>query len=200
MSATTRGTTRLKYEAYYTPRWCVDLIVDEIREDLTPYSNGSWIEPAFGGGDVVRAVSNKGLRANWTTVDIDPSSGAQIKGDGVSILSSGKWDVCISNPPYSLAFEFAKRAVNSCKMTILLLRLGWLASAKRAGWMRGNTPSIYVIPNRPSFTKDGKTDSADYAWFVWDKSEPKVNILPTTPKHRRNRWQHQLTIFTSKDT
>jgi len=178
----------------------VDLIVDDIREELEAKSSGEWIEPALGGGDIVKALSGKGIHPSWTTVDIDPGSNPMICGDGISVMSEGRWDVCFSNPPYSRALDFASSAVSSCSMTILLLRLNWLASSKRCSWLRANTPSVYVIPNRPSFTSDGRTDATDYAWFVWSEDRtPTVTILPETPKHRRNQWRHQLTMFTSKD-
>jgi hypothetical protein len=54
-------------------------------------------------------------------------------------------------------------------------------------------PDIYVIPNRPSFT-GGKTDSIEYAWFVWSKyndygknSSGKIVILETTPANIRKK-------------
>ena len=194
MSATGRGSTRLKYDSYYTPGWCVDLILKEIENRyqishrLAANGQRRWIEPAVGGGDIIKAVNKSEFPdVRWTTVDINPEVDAMIEGDGVSALVNGTWDVCISNPPYSLAFDFAKAAVSSCHWTIFLLRLNWLASAKRSTWIQKNTPAIFVIPNRPSFTPDGKTDSSDYAWMVWSTDIlPCVHVLPSTPiQHRR---------------
>lgn len=49
-----------------------------------------------------------------------------------------------------------------------VLRLGFLASAKRRGLFEQYPPeAVWVIPERPSFTGDGEVDSTDYALFVW---------------------------------
>lgn len=63
------------------------------------------------------------------------------------------------------------------RVTAFLLRLNWLASQKRAFWLRKNTPSVYVLPKRPSFTGKG-TDATDYCWAVWRRDvAPTVVIL-----------------------
>ncbi len=49
-----------------------------------------------------------------------------------------------------------------------LLRLGFLASATRKNlFATVGIPDVYVLAHRPSFTGNGKTDGADYAWCVW---------------------------------
>lgn len=59
----------------------------------------------------------------------------------------------------------------------MLLRVNFLGSQKRAAWMRANTPSVYVLPKRPSFKSDGKTDATEYAWFLWDGKPSRVVII-----------------------
>ena len=49
----------------------------------------------------------------------------------------------------------------------MLLRLNFLGSRKRAKWWRERRPEVYVSPARPSFSPDGRTDSTEYAWFIW---------------------------------
>ena len=75
----------------------------------------------------------------------------------------------------------------------MLLRLNFLGSQERSDYLREHMPDIYVIPNRPSFT-GGKTDSIEYAWFVWSKyndygknSSGKIVILETTPANIRKK-------------
>jgi hypothetical protein len=34
-----------------------------------------------------------------------------------------------------------------------------------------------VLPRRPSFTADGKTDATDYAWFAWNTSDDRGERL-----------------------
>lgn len=122
----------------------------------------------------------------WTLLDIEPRDERVQRADFLTWEPPHRYDICISNPPYALAFEFAQKCVAIADTTVLLLRLNWLASAKRAEWMRRHTPSIYVLPNRPSFTGKG-TDATDYCWAVWrtDGSTPEVGILATTPAEER---------------
>jgi hypothetical protein len=51
-----------------------------------------------------------------------------------------------------------------------LLRLAFIASQKRAHLYEDGSGFrlLQVLPKRPSFTPDGKTDSSDYAWFTWE--------------------------------
>jgi hypothetical protein len=95
------------------------------------------------------------------------------------IGQSKRFDVCIGNPPYSLAQEFAERAIGCSRVVAFLLRLNFLGSQKRAAWLRKHTPSVYVLPRRPSFTDDNKTDACEYAWFLWgdDQSGQRVAVL-----------------------
>ncbi len=85
--------------------------------------------------------------------------------------------VVITNPPYNQALEFVQGAMKDGKIVVMLLRLNWLAGQARNAFLREHTPSIYVLPKRPSFT-GGKTDSCEYAWFVWGLEEtPTVHVI-----------------------
>jgi hypothetical protein len=190
MSATNRSDVRDELDRYDTPAWCVHRLLES-----GPFSlmhGGDWLEPSAGSGAIVDAVSamettDRGPR-RWTLLDIAPRRGDVIAIDFLSARFSSGFDVIIGNPPYRLAEDFARRCVGLADTTALLLRLNWLASAKRAPWLQEHTPSVYVLPNRPSFSANGKTDATDYAWFVWrrnDRTSPEVRILATTPASER---------------
>ncbi len=73
--------------------------------------------------------------------------------DGLS-SQHGRADLVITNPPYNVAMDFAKRFVPWTKegsTLALLLRLNWLGSEDRADWIRANTPATNVLPKRPPF-------------------------------------------------
>jgi hypothetical protein len=81
-----------------------------------------------------------------------------------------RFDLILANPPFKLAMEFLERALAEVEFggeVAFLLRLCFLASMKRAAFHRSHPCDIYILPKRPSFTPDGRTDSADYAWFVY---------------------------------
>ena len=70
----------------------------------------------------------------------------------------------------------------------MLLRLNWLGSEDRAAWLRRHPPSVYVLPNRPSFVEGGGTDATEYAWFIWGEGfGGTLSVLRATPKAVRLR-------------
>lgn len=105
--------------------------------------------------------------------------------------------VAAGNPPYSLAEEFLARSLEVADTVALLLRVNYLASAKRNVFMRKFTPDVYILPNRPSFRGKG-TDSPEYAWLLWpkdrDRSTGVLRILDTTPKDVRKAGRGSLPI------
>lgn len=192
MSATNRGLDRVKNDAYDTPDWLIDPILEEILPKsptdviISPYKI---LEPACGAGAIVKrivAIQNPPCTYETTCFDIEPR-GCGEQQDFLTLTADTKYDLIITNPPFSLALEFVQKALELRRTTsskvALLLRLNWLAGQKRAPWMRENTPSIYVTPRRPMFkvNKDGKlgSDATDYGWFVWGEPHPRVHILNT---------------------
>ncbi len=98
--------------------------------------------------------------------------------EGVDYLNTSydRVDCIITNPPYSLAQEFVEKAHNDADVVIMLLRLGFLESMRREDF-RKQYPldNLITLSKRPSFTEDGKTDGAGYAYFIWD-SKKKLNL------------------------
>jgi hypothetical protein len=153
MSATNRGTVRQPQDRYPTPL--------ESFLPLLPYipDDGPIWEPAAGDFRLVKAMREYELDAAGTDVVVP---------DGQDFLEDHTQRFCIvTNPPYSLAFEFCQHAVEQAKHTFLLLRLNFLASAKRKAWFTQHEPgALFVLSKRPSFV-GGKTDATDYAWYYW---------------------------------
>ena len=196
MSSTNRGAERRIDDAYMTPPWCVRRLLEVWRP-----RPGLKVEPAAGAGSIVRAIGGD----DWLTYDVQPvpAGAAQLPGAHTTVdfleFAAHHCDTnvfsVITNPPYSLAEEFIRACSEAYPDAELafLLRLGFLASARRLGlWRDVGTPSVYVLPNRPSFTGKG-TDSADYAWFVWTQPPggPNANgrgelaVLADTPASER---------------
>ena len=165
---------------YPTPAWCVHRLFDEV--DLP---GGVWLEPAVGDGAIVRAVSRDDVR--WVTCDVrDVESNHH--GSFLRWRAAPRAAVIMTNPPFKLAEAFVARSLELAPVVVMLLRLGWLASARRHELLRAHTPSIAVLPQRPSFVGSG-TDLHDYAWFLWGVDPvPTVRILDlTSQEDRRGR-------------
>lgn len=204
MSATGRSDVRRPDDAYETPVWCVKRLLEEIA-----LPGGRWLEPCAGSGAILSAVELDDVR--FTAVELREEGIKHLQRiccDGDIVLhgdflggeiqdalareragwGGGRYSVCITNPPYSLAEEFVRACIPLARYTIMLLRLNWLASERRSTFMRSHMPDVYVLPNRPSFTGGG-TDCTEYAWFVWppdrDRNAGIIKVLASSPKEER---------------
>jgi len=181
-----------EFDFFPTPSWCVRRLLEACQLPV-----GMWLEPAVGDGSIVRAVNGIRPGVQWTTVDIRPECKPDRVGDFLELPVGGvAFDVVITNPPYNLAFEFVQSAMRRAKNVVMLLRLNWLASETRAGWLRENMPTdIYVLPNRPDFDGGGG-DMTEYAWMLWTPEiDPefrssrygRISVLKTTTLEERNK-------------
>ena len=175
MSSTNRGGQRHADDWYATPAWCTQAILPHLRlRDVV-------LDPFCGDGAILREIvgppdSSKFYDVRGFELDSGRADDAMNYGNVVcrDAFSLDPWRVkgqtVLTNPPFSLAMESVMRALDEVGPdgeTAFLLRLAFLASAKRADFHRSRPSDIYVMSRRPSFTSDGRSDSADYAWFVW---------------------------------
>jgi hypothetical protein len=190
MSATGRGGIRRRDDFYETPEWCTRAILRALKPQPETI-----LEPSAGHGAIIRVLRDNAwntiARPRIVAVEIRPEARMHLAAAGADVHCCEdfltwepgtplKYDLLIGNPPFSLAFEFCQRAIGMAHTVALLLRLNFLGSQKRAAWMRAHTPSVFVLPRRPSFTGKG-TDATEYAWFVWGDNLPTVNILEVKP-------------------
>jgi len=196
MSATGRnlpGAERLADDFYATPPWCVTALLHGCN-----LPGGQWLEPTAGDGAITGEVLRRRADVEWHLVEsraeelrcgggllsrmlrpdfpLDRVSSIEIRDFLTMPVPTKRFDVALGNPPFNLALEVIQHALKMSNVVCMLLRINFLASQKRAEWMRVNTPSIYVLPKRPSFT-GGKTDATEYAWFCWDGKPSRVVIL-----------------------
>lgn len=169
MSSTNRGSDRIKNDAYYTPPAVAEACV----ATLPSLAGLNVVEPSIGRGAFAEACIRAG--AYVSGVDIDPDCPAS-DWMPVTICDFVDWspggnrvDWFIGNPPYKAAEEHVRHALEHAERgCAFLLRLAFLESVKRRPFWEEHPPSeVWVLDKRPSFTEDGKSDSAAYAWFVW---------------------------------
>lgn len=165
MSSTNRGTVRNENDFYATPESAFKPLLPHLK----PLVGLSIWEPAEGDGRLVRWLNEAGFNATGTDI--------QTGDDFLQYLFYKPDCAIVTNPPFSLAFEFAQNAVLVSRHVVLLLRLNFLASFKRKTWFTENPPTaLFVLSKRPSFT-DGGTDSCDYAWFAWSPRLMGIHFL-----------------------
>lgn len=196
MSALNRGSERQNLDLYQTPYSSIDRFLEEygFGEDEILY------DPCAGGCNIIQRTKLHSPDNKWIATEIDPKHEdalqkaevpylikdfLQITDEDIKQLTNGKRvNTIFTNPPYSLAMEFIQKSLKIADTVIMLLRVNFLGSIKRNKFLRQHTPSIYVLPNRPSFI-NGKTDATDYAWFVWDNrfwmDQARISILKVNP-------------------
>lgn len=185
-SAGRKGVVRVDKDVYPTPRWAIDLALENI--DL---QGTRWLEPCAGEGAIVRTIKDHSpdievtaCELRDTRSDLVASGADHVRIDNFleTFHTFGLFDTVFTNPPYSLAMEFVQASLQVADHVCMLLRVNFLGSEHRADWLRDHLPDVYILPNRPSFTKGG-TDSTEYAWMQWHRSYQggRLEILPLTP-------------------
>ena len=201
MSSTNRGSRRTPADYYPTPHWCVRRLLEEVE-----LPGGHWVEPCAGDGDIIQAVQATRQDIAWTANEVREECQARLEelvassdvriGDTLEWSPARRAAVAITNPPFRLAMEMVEWSIANAEVAVLLLRLNFLGTAKRAQFMRKHPPDVYVLPNRPSFTGKG-TDSIEYAWFIWDSRRAEARgrlrvLAPTSTKERKqSAWRSQ---------
>ena len=196
MSSTSRGGKRSASDNYPTPAFAVHRLLERLE-----LPGGSWLESSAGTGSIIKAVNAVRKDVTWVACELRsecrPALAALgIKGvnllTGCSFLSTPPAkpsDVCINNVPFSLAQEFIEHTLHFAPHVIHLLRLNYLGTEKRNEFFKSNMPDVYVIPDRVSFTNDGKADSIEYCFMHWGpergRRSGKIEVLSTTPVGER---------------
>lgn len=179
MSSTNRGYERHKTDYYITPQKEIALFLYACQDYLPELFEANFIHDPCAGGDAENEMSYPVVLSKFTdavisTSDIRKDSLAELK-EHDFLKSDIMSQVFITNPPFYLAQEIIEKAIENVDdygLVIMLLRLNFWGSKKRAKWLKENMPyACFIHSKRMSFTKDGKTDSVEYAHFVWRKGE-----------------------------
>lgn len=189
-------------DQYYTPPWCtrqcVEIVLPVV---ISSFANSSKsmpetiLEPSAGSGAFVDALRQAYPYSIIHACDINTSVGTwdadhSFHGDFLHCdLPLESYGLIAGNPPYSIAQDIVARSIEVADIVVYLLRQGFMASAERAAFFRRHTPShVFNLAHRPSFTVDGGTDSADYAFICWTKGHKgsaALDWLPAVPLDER---------------
>lgn len=181
---------------YYTPAWAVREILPELQERIVVQREPllgriKILEPAAGSGAIVLAMIELDVEHYGAPIVdaieareeermglVEIGAGTVAIGDFLTYpLPGARYDLTITNPPYTLAREFVDRA---CQVTrpggtvAMLLRMGFAAGQSRREWHLQNVPDMFPLSRRPSFQGKG-SDATDYAWFLWTVGRRKQN-------------------------
>ena len=136
MSSTNRGGKRSPADDYPTPAWCVHRLLDACELPA-----GRWLEPCAGEGALIAAVDAHRTGQSWTAVELREDCGSALRERGIDVHigdfrtmrapASARFDVAITNPPYSCAQDIVDRARELADVVVMLLRLNFVATV---GW------------------------------------------------------------------
>jgi hypothetical protein len=169
------GYERKERDLYETPEWVTLALAPHIPEYV------GWIlEPAAGGGKMVRALQSLGHTVEATDID-----------SGFDFMDRGriKHDAIITNPPYVLAEEFITHALdlmqNNAGFVAMLLRTDYDHARTRSHLFaehRAFSKKV-VLTKRIQWFEDSKgSPSFNHAWFIWDWTHEGAPTLAYAPR------------------
>lgn len=178
-STTQKRRERNANDWYVEPAWSVEGLLD------VQCFSGYTLDPACGRGNIVSTFKARGLRCVGT--DIVNRAPHLFTFDSVDFLDPRQHtaaDNVVSNPPFDLAEEFLRRALDLARHKVaFLLRLSWLEGRRRR-WIHDETPLAAVHPfaarvSMPPGGRDivAKGGAVAFAWYVWDHSH-KIGSPP----------------------
>ena len=146
---------------------------------------GRILEPACGSGAIVDVLDEFGYNPCYYDLYNGP---VELSYDFFD--EDFQYDTIITNPPFSKALEFIRKAKTISKKFIFLLPLSYLHGKERLDsvWADKKFPlkKVYVFSRYPLLEdrvrEDGKhkTGMMVYAWYVWEKGywgKPKIEWL-----------------------
>lgn len=119
-------------------------------------------EPAAGNGDMSRVLEEAGHRVISTDL-----LGGQ---DFFETAAPPDVTAIVTNPPFSLATEWALRSVSLVPTVALLMPLYALGGEKRADTLWSQHPPTLIIVVSDRMRLDGQTSHFNHMWVVWDRT------------------------------
>lgn len=199
--AQTRHSALDGLDYFPTPPWATRALLEWLEANVASHfpSCSCW-EPAAGGRHMSMVLAET-FKVVWST-DVHDYGGLDGVGSFVGVgpdvvetprLRSwfGGVDWVITNPPFNLAEEFLKRALNVAGSGVaLLLRSAWIEGIGRWESVFSRTPPTNVLQfaERVPMVKGRWDPSAStatpYAWFVWNRSRtgPETRLHWIEPK------------------
>lgn len=148
MSAQGRGAKRQEKDFYPTPLKSFIPILPHL-----PAAVPIW-EPACGDRRLINCLRDNGFIADGDDLT-----------DGYDFLQDFRTHDCIvTNPPFSIGFDFVRHAVMNAHEVWMLLPLNFLGSAERKPWFEQNEPTVFVLSERPSFVMACKCPACGHRW------------------------------------
>lgn len=177
---------RAENDFYATNPKAVDMLLEKEK------FYGRCLEPCVGQGHIADVIKVKSDCADVIGLDlVDRGYENTIVNDFLKWSTDKRFDSIITNPPYSIAAEFAEKGLsllNDGGKMAMFLKLQFLEGAKRKEFFEKYPPKyIYVFRNRMATWKLGSPINPNtgkkwcevicFAWFIWEKGSKTEPII-----------------------
>lgn len=176
---------RNAFDYYPTPAWMTRSLLH-----FHPAIAGTRVlEPCAGGDAITNVLRAAGCDVH--TNDIDTRHrGAGLHEDATNprFWLNLPWDIewVITNPPFAVAFDILRLALESRFNVALLLRKTFLEPTEERGpWLAANPPTRAIGMPRYSFRGAG-SDSVSCDWYLWER-KPDRTLPPFVIDHVAER-------------
>ncbi len=154
-------------DTYETPACAVEAL---LRVESLPHL--VW-EPACGPGAIVKVLEAHGHEVVASDI-VDYGWGHGVEDFLTAPMPKG-CECLLTNPPYQLAEKFVRKALEFSPLVIMLLRLQFMESARRADILDcgSGLARIHVFLNRlpmihrASWTGPRASSAIAFAWYTW---------------------------------
>lgn len=183
---------RVEYDFYATNPKAVDMLLDkhEFGKNIKTI-----LEPCVGQGHIIDAVKKHYTDTYITVLDIvNRGYPDTIIQDFITWKTDNKYDLIITNPPFSLGSEFVRKGMTLLSengQMAMFLKIQFLEGSKRKELFDKYPPKyIYVFRNRMATWNNGQEKDPNtgknwattmcHAWFIWENGfngEPIVRWL-----------------------
>lgn len=184
-----RAGTRDPLDRDYTPEALADACAAYLLAVGHVLPGSLWYDPCAGGAAFPRAIRRADPTAGVVASDMDPTAvvyAAPVA--GVSVQAPGDFltaplvvaDAVLTNPPFTAAEAFLRRAVLCADVVALVLPSTFRGGAERLALFQegpGNGFRLVddpMIIERPAFRSDGKTDATTYWLGIWSAEAPRA--------------------------
>jgi hypothetical protein len=142
-------------------------------------------EPAAGGGAIVNVLRDRGHAVFSSDIVEYDDFPLHFVADFITLtLAPIGCDAVVTNPPYRLATEFTRHALDLAPRVYLLLRLAFLESIRRTDILeRRGLARVHVfrrrlpMMHRAGWTGPRASSAIPSAWFCWNREHRGAAII-----------------------
>ena len=213
MSATGRGAStgyvREPDDFFKTPAWCTRAILGHLCPDVED-TDLQLLDPCCGTGAILEAARDFAFSTSPVGLELHPGRAEEARSRGLRVITCDAlkcdWpdaDAVVINPPYALAMNFIEAGLawlHEEREMAVLLRLCFMASAKRAAFWKARPADLYVLSERPSFCMSVKCKSMPPAHPNWIEGGCRWQATLSADAERPKKCAHcegKVSITTS---